>query len=59
MRVYVVSLHDSLVRKVEGGSRKGERYAPCDCSHGDSRFWDALGREKSFIFVDCNEIPLG
>lgn len=26
-KVYVVSLHETVVRKVEGGYRKGERYA--------------------------------
>lgn len=36
----------SWYQKVERVYRKGERYVQWDCSHGDSRFWDALGRKK-------------
>lgn len=59
-KVYVVCLHDTVVRKVEGRYQK--RGNVCTARLFPWRR-EILGcfREggKSFISVDCNEIPIG
>lgn len=58
-RVYALSLHDTVVRKVEREYQKGKgmccEIVPMETADS-GMLW---GGKKSFIFVDCNEIALG
>lgn len=58
-KVYLVSLHDTVVRKWREGIEKGKgmhcEIVPIETAD-PGMLW---GGKKSFIFVDCNEIPLG